>query len=128
MQATEILMTEHTIIEQVLDCLEKLVERAESHRAYYWHTADEIVDFLRQFADGCHHMKEERQLFPALEQRGFSPNAGPTGVMRHEHEQGRELIAAMVQCIQKGLGGDNKKAKEFAAHARAYLNLLRQHI
>src|SRR5262245_35827776 len=128
MHATEILTIEHSIIEQVLDCLEKLVERGEYHRAYYWHTADEIVDFLRHFADGCHHAKEERQLFPALEQRGFSPHAGPTGVMRHEHEQGRELIAAMAECIQEGLRGDNRRAKIFATHARTYLNLLRQHI
>jgi hemerythrin-like domain-containing protein len=128
MYATEILTSEHTIIEQVLDCLEKLVERGESSRSYYWPTADQILDFLRHFADGCHHAKEEQQLFPALEQRGLSPQFGPTGVMRHEHEQGRELIAAMSECVHAGLRGDNRKTRKFAAHAKAYIELLRQHI
>jgi hemerythrin-like domain-containing protein len=128
MHATEILTSEHSIIEQVLDCLEKLVERGEASRSYDWHAADQMLDFLRHFADGCHHAKEEQQLFPALEQRGFSPQFGPTGVMRHEHEQGRALIAAMSDCVQAALRGDNRKSHKFAAHAKAYVNLLRQHI
>ncbi len=36
-----------------------------------------VVDFIRNFADRCHHGKEEDNLFPAMEKRGIPRQAGP---------------------------------------------------
>ena len=128
MYATEILTSEHRVIEQVLNCLEALVEQGESRGRFDWMSAEQMIDFLRNFADGCHHAKEEEQLFPALEERGFSPEVGPTAVMRSEHQAGRKHVAAMAAAVDAGLLGDNSRAGQFAEHARAYIELLRQHI
>lgn len=128
MHATAILRSEHRVIEQVLDCLVKLVDRGESSGAFDWRSAEQVVDFMRNFADGCHHAKEEEQLFPALDQRGLSPDLGPTAVMREEHAQGRRHIKAIADAVAHGLRGDYSHANEFATHARAYIELLRQHI
>jgi hemerythrin-like domain-containing protein len=54
-----------------------------------------LVTFLKDFADTCHHGKEEGILFPALVKAGIPEKGGPVGVMLAEHAQGRTLIKAM---------------------------------
>jgi hemerythrin-like domain-containing protein len=82
----------------------------------------DAVAFFRTFADQCHHGKEEAQLFPAMEAKGFSRNGGPTGVMIHEHEAGRAHVRAMAAAVEK------QAVAEFIEHARGFIELLRQHI
>jgi hemerythrin-like domain-containing protein len=122
MKATDILMDEHRVIEQVLDCLEKLADRCEAGEKLDRTSALEALDFFRHFADRCHHAKEEGHLFPLLEARGLARVGGPTGVMLHEHEEGRRLVAAMAGAVE----GDSPNA--FARLARAYVGLLREHV
>jgi hemerythrin-like domain-containing protein len=120
--------------------LEQLVEQGEAGNSFDWQTAREILEFFRHFADQCHHAKEERHLFPALEAKGFSSQFGPTGVMRDEHELGRRHISAMAEAVAAGQNEDSRgsgrpvdrwpssPAARFAASARAYVSLLREHI
>jgi hemerythrin-like domain-containing protein len=122
MRATEILQHEHRVIEQVLNCLEVMANRALAERKLDATSAEAALDFFQTFADGCHHHKEENHLFPLMEAKGFPRDGGPTGVMLHEHEEGRRHIRAMCAAVANGA------VSEFAAHARAYVELLRQHI
>ncbi|MBM3858379.1 MAG: hemerythrin [Verrucomicrobia bacterium] len=122
MKPTEILSAEHRVIEQVLNVLEKMAAQAEQTGALEKRDASDAVEFFRMFADKCHHGKEEAQLFPAMEAKGFPRDGGPTGVMIHEHEQGRRYVRAMADAIK------NDNAKEFARNGRAFIELLRQHI
>ncbi len=122
MKATDILMDEHRVIEQVLSCLERLAEHCESGAGLDARSAREALDFFRTFADRCHHGKEEGLLFPLLEARGLPRAGGPTGVMLHEHDEGRRLIAALAAAVEADV------PREFARHARAYVHLLREHI
>jgi hemerythrin-like domain-containing protein len=128
MRPTEILSNEHRVIEQVLDCLEKLVEQANAAGALPKQPAEEAVEFLRNFADRCHHGKEEAHLFPAVEAKGFPRRGGPTGVMLHEHEQGRAHVREMAEAIDAAAAGDRAALDRFADHARRYVALLRDHI
>jgi hemerythrin-like domain-containing protein len=128
MQATEILKGEHRVIEQVLHCLEKMADRCDADGRLDERPARQILDFFRTFADQCHHEKEEQHLFPMLEARGFARQQGPTGVMLHEHEQGRRHIWIMTEAVRGAVGGDADAVEEFVAHARAYVRLLRDHI
>ena len=88
----------------------------------------QAIDFFQKFADRCHHGKEEHHLFPALEVRGFSRERGPTGVLLCEHEHGRQHLLAMARAVEKAIAGDREAVQRFAAQARAYVALLRQHI
>lgn len=128
MRITEILSNEHRVIEQVLDCLDRWVLVSEKDGQADWTTADQILQFLRTFADRCHHGKEEEQLFPMMEARGFSPNAGPTAVMRSEHEQGRRYMKEMADAVKQGEAGEPTAIIPFAKNARAYSAMLRLHI
>jgi hemerythrin-like domain-containing protein len=115
-------MEEHRVIERALDALEEAATRLELGREVSPTILEALLDFVRGFADRCHHHKEEGVLFPYLEERGLPPNEGPVGVMLHEHEVGRSHVSAMAEAIW------DSKLEEFAAHARAYVELLREHI
>jgi hemerythrin-like domain-containing protein len=128
MQATDILRNEHRVIDQMLQCLEKIADRCCQLKWLDHLTASQALDFFRTFADRCHHEKEEQHLFPLLEARGFSRLQGPTGVMHHEHEEGRRHLCAMAGALSRAADGDPDAVQQFVAHARAYVALLREHI
>ena len=56
MRPTEILSDEHRVIEQVLACLERIAEEAET-RTLDVAAARDVVTFVQNFADRCHHGK-----------------------------------------------------------------------
>src|SRR3972149_10752582 len=128
MKPTEILSNEHRVIEQVLDCLDKIVQRCQSEHKLDKQSAKDVVTFLRNFAARCHHGKEEAHLFPALEAKGFSRDGGPTGVMLYEHEQGRNFIRGMDEAIQTAAKDEVVAQTKFVRNDREYINLLREHI
>jgi hemerythrin-like domain-containing protein len=128
MKPTDILSEEHRVIDQVLDCLERMVQQGETEGKLEAQSARDAVEFFRSFADRCHHAKEESHLFPAMEQKGFSREGGPTGVMMYEHELGRAHVRVMDQAIEAAAAGEVTALAEFSRHARDYITLLRQHI
>lgn len=128
MKATMILKNEHRVIERVLDCLERMAEQAEGEQRIPRRAVREAIDFFRHFADHCHHAKEEQQLFPLLESKGFSPTQGPTEVMRHEHVEGRNYIRGMSDALTLADADERPAVHAFVRHARGYVALLRSHI
>ena len=128
MQATDVLREEHEVIQQVLDCLEELARRADRTLQLEIGSVREALDFLATFADRCHHEKEEQRLFPALEERGLSRQFGPLAVMLAEHDQGRTLIRTMRAATADVARNPAGSAQRFAAAARSYVGLLRDHI
>jgi hemerythrin-like domain-containing protein len=121
-------MEEHRVIERVLDCLERMADLGQKDGRIEAQPAREAVDFLRNFADKRHHGKEEERLFPVLEAGGFSPDSGPTGVMRVEHVQGRELVGRVDTSIEGAAAGQREDVETFVQAARAFVTLLRDHI
>ncbi len=128
MKATEILTHEHRIIEQVLNSLDALVQRARLDGVLDKSSALEAINFFHNFADRCHHGKEEELLFPALEKKGMPRSGGPIGVMLMEHDSGRALIAEMREAAKTYGGGDKEAGGKWAKAAMSYSRLLRDHI
>lgn len=128
MKPTDILKNEHRVIEQVLNCLERIADLAETEGSLVAVDASRALDFFVNFADRCHHGKEENQLFPLAQQRGIPKDGGPIGVMLMEHQEGREQIRRMRESIPGAAEGDPKSLASFLAAAREYLSLLREHI
>jgi len=87
-----------------------------------------MVDFFRNFTDRCHHAKEEKLLFPMLEQRGVGKTGGPIGVMLHEHEAGRAHVRAIAEAAAKISSGDTSARAALAEALDAYAELLAAHI
>ena len=97
MKATEILMSEHRVIERVIVSLEVQTERLAAQEAVRPGFFLEAADFIKGFADGCHHRKEEGVLFEAMVGAGLPRQAGPIAVMLTEHEQGRAFTRGMCR-------------------------------
>lgn len=127
MHATRMLSAEHRLIEQGLACLKVASEQAVERGALDLLVADKVLGFLREFADRFHHAKEEDLLFPLLERRGFSPELGPTAVMRQEHTVARERLRRM-ELLLPDAAATPAGARAFHEEACRYVDLLREHI
>ncbi len=53
---------------------------------------------------------------------------GPVGVMLVEHDQGRGFVRAMEAALERYREGEKLAGATLAVHARAYVELLRDHI
>jgi hemerythrin-like domain-containing protein len=124
MKSVDRLVAEHDIIERGLDVLEKAVGRIESGQPIPDDFPQWAPDFFSQFADKCHHAKEEDLFFPLLKERGIPKEGGPIGVMLHEHDVGRDCVRRMREASE---AADFDGAK-FASAAKEFISLLRQHI
>ncbi len=128
MIATDILMEEHQVIERVITALELAAERLKQGQAVRPGFFVDAADFIKGFADGCHHRKEEGVLFPAMVAAGMPQDGGPIAVMLSEHELGRAHTRAMREAAQKLAAGETRAREAVWANAQSYAELLRQHI
>jgi len=119
-----VLAREHRLIERVLDVLGRICE--ESRRTKALNAADvaRVIQFLREFADRTHHLKEEKILFPAIESKTFFPGCG----LVSEHQLGRERVRRMADAVEPSLGGDAEALRVFRQQARSLIGMLREHI
>jgi hemerythrin-like domain-containing protein len=128
MTPTEQLKEEHKAILLMLEILESVCQRLESEKKVNPEHLEKIIEFIRVFADKCHHGKEEDLLFSAMEEVGVPKEGGPIGVMLMEHNMGRDYVKGMSQGTTKYKSGDMKASSEIVENARNYIALLSQHI
>jgi hemerythrin-like domain-containing protein len=128
MKATEILIEEHELILKMLDIIEVINHKIENGQHVDVAHLEGIVDFIVNFADRCHHAKEEGILFPAMVRAGIPEKQGPIGVMLHEHVEGREYVRAMKKALAGSPANGTGVLHEFARSAAGYAELLRNHI
>lgn len=124
-RATDALKHDHRVIEKVLAVLDRLIENPAETSIETWGKA---VEFIRNFADKCHHLKEEKIFFPALEERGIPCQGGPIGVMLMEHEEGRGYVKMMAAALALAKEDPEAARRALVENSTAYLRLLRQHI
>lgn len=128
MEATDILMEEHRVIERVLTSLETSAHRLAQGEPVRPGFFVDAAEFVKGFADGCHHKKEEGVLFTALVDAGLPQQVGPVAVMLSEHDQGRAYTRNMRQAAERLGAGDPGARAEVVENALGYVELLRQHI
>lgn len=128
MKATDVLMTEHRVIERVLTSLEAAADRLAQGQSVRPGFFLDAADFIKNFADGCHYHKEEGVLFEAMVAAGMPRHAGPIAVMLSEHEQGRAFTRGMREAAERLESGDGSAAGQVVQSAHGYVDLLRQHI
>jgi len=128
MKATEELKEEHKAIKIALSILSNVSQRLESKEKVDQEDLDSILDFIKTFADKCHHGKEEDLLFVAMENAGIPRDKGPIGVMLREHEMGRSYVRNMSEAVEKYKAGETSYSPQFVENAKKYTELLTQHI
>jgi hemerythrin-like domain-containing protein len=128
MKATDVLTEEHRVIEQVLNTLEAAANQLENGQPIRPEFFLEATDFMRGFADGCHHAKEEGVLFKHMEEQGIATQGCPLGVMLAEHEAGRQYTHALRSAAEAMRAGDPSGRQRAIMSSRSYIALLRLHI
>ncbi len=127
-KAIETLMEEHRLIELVLGSLETFACGIEAGGAAPREAIRGYAEFFSNFADKCHHGKEDDQLFALMAKNGFPTEYGPIAVMLSDHREGRDHVKALA-----ALGGGSgplsgQEREEAVRQAGSYVAMLRSHI
>jgi hemerythrin-like domain-containing protein len=123
-----LLMQEHEVITKALDGLSAIGRGLLDHGHADPKALHNAIRFLKEFVDNCHHVKEERILFPALEEKGLPASVGPLFVLRGEHEEGRGLVRALEQATERYTADKRGSERAIAEAIREITRLYSQHI
>jgi hemerythrin-like domain-containing protein len=122
MKSTKLLMADHEIILRALLVLDEMVMETEHGKEINNDDIRSLLTFFRDFADGCHHVKEEAIFFPALMQASRAFQDGPLSIIGYEHKHGRALTSTMSESL------DRDKKEDFLMYAHRYIDLMTEHM
>ncbi len=125
---TQMLKDEHQLILRMITLVENNTGLLADGKFRNWKFYLDAVDFIRNYADRFHHVKEEDVLFVELVQNGMPEKQSPIEAMLMEHDQGRAHVKEMEEAAQKALDGETGQIPVIVEHARGYAELLRGHI
>src|SRR5665811_1802272 len=122
--ATKNLEDDHIYVLKLTDVMKILVNSEKGDVE----NVENIIDIIKNFADGLHHAKEETLFFPALALKGFSAQQGPVAVMLHEHVEGRNFVKGITENLELYKKGDKSAKAGMYQNMRGYAELLVNHI
>jgi len=125
---TTMLINEHRIIEQVLNCLERMVHRCEREGWIEEAPAREAIAFFRAFAECAHMAKEETHLFPMVAGTKCPQGCRPSELAAREDQHGHAHLEAMEDAILGAAASQKDSVKRFVEHGQAYIALLMKYI
>ena len=124
----ESMVQEHELIVEVLASLQAMTERLAAGEPVDRKDVADFGRFFRDFADKCHHGKEEDRLFVKMVESGFPQDSGPIAVMLSEHGAGRQEVRGLL-AIGTGSGPlSEAETAKVSDHAGQFVPLLYGHI
>lgn len=107
MQPIGLLMIEHRLIERMIELMrrerEGMAKSAKADTRFIEHA----VDFIRTYADRCHHGKEEDILFRQLMDKPLSPEHVQTlDDLVREHAYARKTTRNLAEANERYANGD----------------------
>jgi len=113
--AIGMLTHEHQIIMRVVNALGARANALAQRQAIEPQALRDAVRFMREFADKCHHAKEENILFPEMAKHGV-PEAGcPLEALRREHVNARLLVTTLSERTEAYAKGETGSADALMA-------------
>lgn len=101
------LMIEHRLIERMIDVMRHELDRISRDHAVDRVFIDTAVDFIRIYADRCHHGKEEDILFRELKKKNLSAELSRImNELIEEHKWGRATTKKLVEGANMYEAGD----------------------
>ena len=125
---TEILEAEHRVIEKVVSAARELNVKIEAGQKPDVDLLRKIIDFMRTYADKCHHGKEEELLFPALGNLGVPIEGCPLGALMGEHTRGRFLVTNLAEGTEMLAAGDESGFEKIKKGLSGIITLYPNHI
>jgi DUF438 domain-containing protein len=123
----DFLVSEHEMIERAMAVLKTSLEKIETAVKAPLQM-QRAIDFLLVFGDKMHNTKEEKFLFPLMEQKGLPVQGGPIGVMLMEHDAERKLLQKMMAELPQLAETSSAGLQKFAAEGFEYLRIRAEHI
>ena len=127
--AIELMNEEHKNILRIIKVVRKVCFNIMKGTEINYKDLEDIIEFIRNYADSHHHKKEEDILFNRI-----TENLGQLGekLVKHgmlvEHDYGRLYISNLVEAIEKVKGGDEEAKLDIIANAISYTHLMERHI
>ncbi len=123
------LMIEHRLIERMIAVLAQEKDRLVAGGAPDPAKVRDAIDFMRSYADRCHHGKEEDILFLELEGRPLSDELkAMMQRLKDEHQQARRLVRDLERCNLAIEKGDLTVRQEMIEVLREITKLYPKHI
>ncbi|MCY2929241.1 MAG: hemerythrin domain-containing protein [Planctomycetota bacterium] len=128
MQPVELLMAEHRLILKMIGQMRGQSERMELLQSVNAAFVDAALDFLRNYADRCHHAKEESILFHLAAKK---PLPGPMrrvmDELTEEHARLRAHVGELAAGRQDNRQGDPDAWRKVVAGLRGLIALCPAH-
>ena len=136
MQPIGPLMIEHRLIERLLTLMSRELKRIKDNTEVDPEFAfvdpvfiDTAVDFIRTYADRCHHGKEEDLLFKALAEKDLAPEHRQImEELIQEHAYAREVTAGLVKAKEDYLLEKPGALDDLMEHLRNLVEFYPPHI
>lgn len=129
MNSIEVMMAEHRLIERMLKVMRKACYGIMQGEVICYEDFEQMIDFVRNFADAHHHGKEEKFLFNEM-----ITHLGELGTklvkmgMLVEHDLGRLYMQELTAALERVKAGDDESKLDVIANAISYTHLLTRHI
>lgn len=123
------LMIEHRLIERMIRLMKKEIERIKQKHQADMLFIDRTIDFIKVYADRCHHGKEENILFRSLFKKDLSPEHGKIlNELIEEHAYGRKTTEGLIGAKKRYLEGLKDALFEIAGSLEALVVFYPKHI
>jgi hemerythrin-like domain-containing protein len=123
------LMIEHRLIERMIKVMSRELKRIEGERVVDPVFVDTSVDFIRNYADRCHHGKEEDILFRDLKDKSLAEAHRRTmEELIEEHKWGREKTAKLVAANQRYATGEQEALSDIISAIKSLIAFYPKHI
>lgn len=129
MDSIRLMMEEHQYILRMLTVVRKACYQTMQGEAINYDDFNQMIEFIRGYADAHHHGKEEKLLFNQMvEHLGPLGNKLVTHGMLVEHDLGRLFIEELREALARVRSGDDESRLDVIANAISYTHLLKRHI
>ena len=123
------LMIEHRLIERMLAVARGELERFWREKRINPEFVMGLVDFIRLYADRCHHGKEEDILFRELAGKPLTEeHRGIVAELVREHQWARQQTREMVEATRRYSEGDQEAYLTVTARLSALTDFYPRHI
>jgi hemerythrin-like domain-containing protein len=123
------LMIEHRLIERMIHVINEEVKKIDRESSVKSGFIETVVDFIRTYADRCHHGKEEDILFRDLKKKNISSeHLKIMEELIEEHLWGRKTSTALVSAHDRYRGGDETRLGEIKTLLRNLADFYPRHI
>jgi hemerythrin-like domain-containing protein len=123
------LMIEHRLIERMIDVMKEELLLIEKEKKADPEFIEMAVDFIRTYADRCHHGKEEDILFRDLGGRKLTDEHKRTmEELVEEHKWGRKVTARLVEANTRYIQGNKEALSVIMESMKTLIEFYPKHI